>query len=55
MISDSPCAMEILCRKKNISDGLIRSLELTIVLGKDLIYGKMWCGILRMKNVKRCI
>ena len=24
-------------------------------LGKDLIYGKMWCGILRMKNVKRCI
>lgn len=55
MISDSPCAMEILCRKKNMSDGLIRSLELIIVLGKDLIYGKMWCGILRMKNVKRCI
>ena len=44
-----------MCRKKNMSDGLIRSLELTIVLGKDLIYGKMWCGILRMKNVKRCI
>ncbi len=37
MISGSPCAMEILCRKKNMSDGLIRSLELTIVLGKDLI------------------
>lgn len=35
--------------------GLIRSLELIIVLGKDLIYGKTWSGILRMKNVKRCI
>lgn len=24
-------------------------------MGKDLIYGKTWSGILRMKNVKRCI
>lgn len=51
---DSQSVMEMLYRKKNMSDGLIRSLELTIVLEKDLIYGKMRNGILKMKTMKKC-
>lgn len=35
-------------------NGLIRSLGLTIVLEKDLIYGKMRNGMLKMKTMKKC-
>lgn len=51
---DAPNTWDMWLKGAHPDDGLIRSLELTIVLEKDLIYGKMRNGILKMKTMKKC-